>query len=388
MNFEPQKFFIGLVDLFAVIMPGAALAYLTRYEAANWLALPRPCPLDTFERGAVFLFASYLLGHLISLLGSQLDDRIYKPLQKATDFEQIKHLATDTRKKGADKRAKLASNWLRSFVKSSKIFGDDADETLKHIEHLKDASLDRLSASKAVNAFQWSKIRLGKDHPAALLEVNRFEANSKFFRSFAVVLATLVIFYTVQGKCGYAAICLVLLFPALWRYINQRFKSIQQAYWSVLTIDAASAAGEAKPTSEATPSLAGGVVTRMNNGAREFLLITASRNNEEWVLPKGHIEAKESARFAAIREVYEETGYWTHILEFLDCSSLDHDNPGPIVCWYVMEFLKESEIPPKENRKRKWLPLSSAVEQAEFLETEKLLKKAAQMLDPPKSTSS
>ncbi len=28
MDFEPQKFFIGLVDSFSVLMPGAVLAYV------------------------------------------------------------------------------------------------------------------------------------------------------------------------------------------------------------------------------------------------------------------------------------------------------------------------------------------------------------------------
>lgn len=381
MNFEPQKFFIGLVDLFAVIMPGAALAYLTRNEAASWLGLPEPCPLNTFERGAVFLFASYLLGHLISTLGSRLDEWIYRPLRAATDFEQIKELAKYPNKNGPSKKPRLAPDWLRRLV--SRILGDSPDETVKHIEHLKNASLDRLSASNAVNAYQWSKIRLGKDHPAALLEVNQFEANSKFFRSFVVVLAVLAIFYATQRESGFAVICLLLLFPALWRYINQRHKSIQQAYWSVLTIDAARAADEAKPASETTPSLAGGVVTRRNiNGSLEFLLITTSRD-DQWVLPKGHIEVKESARLAAIREVYEETGCWAYILEHLRSASLDSSKPGPVAHWYLMELLKESKNWPEMNRRRTWLTLTEAEKKNIFPETKELLLMAAKALRNP-----
>lgn len=362
-------------------MPGAALAYLTRNEAASWLGLPEPCPLNTFERGAVFLFASYLLGHLVSTLGSRLDEWIYRPLRAATDFEQIKELAKYPNKNGPGKKPRLAPDWLRRLV--SRILGDSPDETVKHIEHLKNASLDRLSASNAVNAYQWSKIRLGKDHPAALLEVNQFEANSKFFRSFVVVLAVLAIFYATQRESGFAVICLLLLFPALWRYINQRHKSIQQAYWSVLTIDAARAADEAKPASETTPSLAGGVVTRRNiNGSLEFLLITTSRD-DQWVLPKGHIEVKESARLAAIREVYEETGCWAYILEHLRSASLDSSKPGPVAHWYLMELLKESKNWPEMNRRRTWLTLTEAEKKNIFPETKELLLMAAKALRNP-----
>ena len=35
MNFEPQKFFIGLVDFFSIFMPGALLTYLVK----DWAAL-------------------------------------------------------------------------------------------------------------------------------------------------------------------------------------------------------------------------------------------------------------------------------------------------------------------------------------------------------------
>jgi hypothetical protein len=30
MNFEPQKFFIGLIDFFSILLPGAVLTYLTK----------------------------------------------------------------------------------------------------------------------------------------------------------------------------------------------------------------------------------------------------------------------------------------------------------------------------------------------------------------------
>jgi hypothetical protein len=33
MNFEPQKFFIGLMDFFSILLPGALLTYLLRGEA-------------------------------------------------------------------------------------------------------------------------------------------------------------------------------------------------------------------------------------------------------------------------------------------------------------------------------------------------------------------
>jgi len=37
MNLEPQKFFIGIVDFFSILMPGAMLAYLARDWAGPYL---------------------------------------------------------------------------------------------------------------------------------------------------------------------------------------------------------------------------------------------------------------------------------------------------------------------------------------------------------------
>jgi len=41
MTFEPQKFFIGLMDLFTIVLPGALLTYFLQGTGAKNL-LPKP----------------------------------------------------------------------------------------------------------------------------------------------------------------------------------------------------------------------------------------------------------------------------------------------------------------------------------------------------------
>ncbi len=36
MNFEPQKFFIGLMDFFSILLPGALLTYRLMSERRKW----------------------------------------------------------------------------------------------------------------------------------------------------------------------------------------------------------------------------------------------------------------------------------------------------------------------------------------------------------------
>jgi 8-oxo-dGTP pyrophosphatase MutT (NUDIX family) len=67
------------------------------------------------------------------------------------------------------------------------------------------------------------------------------------------------------------------------------------------------------------------VVFRRNGDGLEFLLIRDPYEN--WGLPKGHIEAEESAVAAAMREVSEETG----LLELLVVSEL------PTIDWYYRD---------------------------------------------------
>jgi len=63
MNFEPQKFFVGLIDFFSTLLPGAVLTLL----AKDWWGPLFQGNAYSGLKGAggwvVFLFASYLLGH-------------------------------------------------------------------------------------------------------------------------------------------------------------------------------------------------------------------------------------------------------------------------------------------------------------------------------------
>ncbi len=52
---------------------------------------------------------------------------------------------------------------------------------------------------------------------------------------------------------------------------------------------------------------AGALIFRKKDQASEFLLIFSNRN-KEWGFPKGHIDAGETEKEAALREIKEETG--------------------------------------------------------------------------------
>jgi len=254
---EPETFAISIIDFFSVIMPGAIVTYLAKSRVEILLGSAFPKSSSDVEGWAVFLFSSYLLGHFIFLLGSQLDDLVYDRIRAATPAQQQKRIANHK------KPASRLSKWLAKLL-----FPKNADLALERVvadkqNHERVADVDDVPV---INAFQWAKARLTIQCPAALLEVQRFEADSKFFRSLVVVLLVLILWFSVSAllsnpaaaagvpsaaysrldallarlsdpRWGLVLLCVVLACLSFWRYIERRFKATQQAYWYVITLD-------------------------------------------------------------------------------------------------------------------------------------------------------
>jgi hypothetical protein len=149
MNLEPQKFFIGLVDFFSIILPGALLTYFMQNDLGPWALGPANYGnLAGNAAVAAFLFSSYLLGHFIFLIGSWLLDAAYDRVRDAIRDKQIEQLARGERLSSAPFR-RLAAWWLKS----------DVDKAVAQAVRIKTHYLDPVGATSAVNAFQWAKAR-------------------------------------------------------------------------------------------------------------------------------------------------------------------------------------------------------------------------------------
>jgi 8-oxo-dGTP pyrophosphatase MutT (NUDIX family) len=358
MGFEPQKFFIGLVDFFSILLPGALLAYLSKNWAAAKFLHQNGYLLDSTERIIVFLFASYLIGHLVFLLGSFLDEWVYDPFRRATRWGQIGRLAAGKR---------LYPYWIRRMAATDFFFGKNADEAVMKVQRLKAQTLGPLSTAGAINAYQWCRALLSKQHPEGFVALQRFEADSKFFRSFAIGLSIAAPVYLFKSnRNGTAAlVCFILVLPALLRYIDQRFKGTQNAYYMVLTLDALNP--QPKPTTSGSggPSHAGGVVYA-DGPPREYLLVT-SPSRREWVLPQGRIEPGEDMRETAVRKVLEETGCWARVVRWIADADLRTDRDRTTTRVFLMEFLEQATRQTRnEDRQICWRELEQAQQRAAF----------------------
>jgi 8-oxo-dGTP pyrophosphatase MutT (NUDIX family) len=370
MNLDPQKFFIGLMDFFSILLPGALLTWLLMGDLSLAVLGNRYTQLAGAQAWVAFFFASYLFGHLVFLLSSWLDE-FYDWARGYTLNVQIRRLAL---------RGKLLPWPLRLGLWA--VFRSESDHALRRVEQIKKRLLSPLQADRAVKTFQWCKVWLNLENQPSLQAVQRLEADSKFFRSFVVVLAVVLITWPWHhpGSPLLAFGTAGLLLLALWRYMEQRWKATNQAYWSVLALVARQGQlnfSAPDPQPQGSPTHAGGVVMRGHGTRTRFLLVEASDDPSQWVLPKGHIESTENSVETAVREVHEETGVWARISgELRDVSYSDRESLITVRI-YVMQAVGHGRRRDRHRRHR-WLPLPQALTLASHIETRELLQAAAQ----------
>ncbi|MFL6216619.1 MAG: hypothetical protein ACJ74J_22235 [Blastocatellia bacterium] len=200
MEYKPSDVFVGVIDFFAVLLPGAFLALIGIEPARKYLfndgILPGP---QTEAQGWVaFIFAAYLLGHFAFLIGSHLDSIYDKTYRKRKTRQGHKLL---------DRVQEIKAGQL----------GDEHE--------------------KITNAFQWTRANVQLQSPLAAAEINRLEADSKFFRSMIVALFVFCIALAVKGAWFQFAVGLVLMALSFWRYSEQRWKFTTLTYRYFLALE-------------------------------------------------------------------------------------------------------------------------------------------------------
>ncbi len=129
---------------------------------------------------------------------------------------------------------------------------------------------------------------------------------------------------------------------------------------------------------------AGGILSK--NGKLMLVRVKNLMGEKVWTFPKGHIEKNETPRKAALREVWEETGWECKIIRPLFLARYSFERNGkPVsktVRWYLMEPLLKSGRPMAgEIFSAQWLSPKLAEKRLKYKSDLKLLslwKKLAQ----------
>ncbi|MBL8189914.1 MAG: hypothetical protein JNK38_18005 [Acidobacteria bacterium] len=150
MNYKPSDLFVGIVDFFSVLLPGAVLAFALQLAKVGFIE-SQLNHRSTQTKWIVFVLASYLLGHFVFLIGAAfLDD------------------------------------WYDATYAKRRYSGNEA-QLLNQVSRIRRESFP--DAAGIVNNFKWTRAFVKLKKPELAVDIDSFEAHSKFFRSMTVVSA-------------------------------------------------------------------------------------------------------------------------------------------------------------------------------------------------------
>lgn len=211
MNLSPSNFYISIIDLFAILLPGVIASLVIYYFSSDTIDSFLNGNADkTFFSGFVLLFSFYLFGHIISQVSAYLDEWVYDRFKE-------------------------------------KVFKDH--KCVKKMMGIRENRYSNEMHPVYVNTYKWSIFKLQKEYPDAAAEVERYMADSKFFRSLFVIMLVLGLVFLFQPGIAIKVIvgCFILAAFSMVRYFKKRRKSTETAYQYIIFTEELNSKTENKP---------------------------------------------------------------------------------------------------------------------------------------------
>ena len=230
MKFGPQDLFIGVIDFFSIILPGALLTFFLKGQFYSHLfgsGLLFPEPADATQGWIIFLIASYIVGNIIFLISSYCDKRLYdgwfRERYAIKNFDLAFYTATEIRKRSLN-----TDKIIEQHIKNNIFSEQDLKEVKNKI---------KLKKLDIINTYKWAKSFIAIKYPDLLTEINKVEADSKFFRSLFVAFMFMSVILLADGEYVLTLCFITLMLLSFIRYANLRYKSNDKAFEYIITID-------------------------------------------------------------------------------------------------------------------------------------------------------
>ncbi len=225
---KPSDFFIGVIDFFSVIVPGAVLTFFLKglfYPKLFGDGAIFPELHTEVQKIVAFLAATYILGHLVFPVGSLLLDK----------FVYDKLLRNPLFKRNFDLAYLVATRIRDEHISSEDEIRQQIDEGNLGAEEIQ--KLVVRPKREVINTFKWAQKYLALKPPATLTEIQKLEADSKFFRSLAVVFVIIGSLLLVNTEWLWGGVFFVLALLSIYRYGDLRYKSTEYAYEQIIAIN-------------------------------------------------------------------------------------------------------------------------------------------------------
>ena len=192
---KPQDLFVGVIGLFVIVIPGAIAIFVALALAYGYPFEPLPTLYwGSAEARAAFLVGSYFAGHVTSLVGSGVEDGIYKMLGAVG------------RKEHPELKAKVQE------LAPTRLPG------------VTDATLRRRAATFVRSKSERDAVRL-----------DRKDADRRFFRNLTIVFLSALVAGLAMWRLDWILGSTALTALCLWRYLDQQSKYTRDVYEFFLT---------------------------------------------------------------------------------------------------------------------------------------------------------
>ncbi len=223
---KPSDIFIGVTDFFSVLLPGSLFTWFcygyapdTSCKTFSIFYLPN----GETEQVALFLMLAYIVGNLLFATASKLDS-YYDKYARAW-FKKNNDICFHTARFIRDKSIDI-KDWK---TKLSKIGIEVQGELLENEK--------KYCKTEIVNTYKWAQHYIMANHPELLIDIKKFEADSKFFRSLVIAFILIALVNVIKDNNGMLFIGFMLLaFASFYRYCDLRHKSTERAYEVIVTL--------------------------------------------------------------------------------------------------------------------------------------------------------